>query len=146
MATLHDVVRSELQKFYLATEPGATNDRAWIFADDLMGRVFRWRRVEDVVDLAGKRDFMPETDPPYRDPIQERVRAAVTLAIQWWWDDDIAEMRADAAGRAVADMIDAWAVQYALEAAKRGPQPRRPPEIEAAYDAERRYDESRRRW
>src|SRR2546426_4124533 len=115
MAILTDVLRSELQNFYLATEQGATDERARIFAHDLMGRAFRWRRVEDVAEFAGKRDFMPETDPPYRDPIQERVRAVVASATKWWWDDDLTEMHADAAGRAVADMIDLWAVQDAID-------------------------------
>jgi hypothetical protein len=147
MSTVADVVRNAFREFYAETTNDPNAEHARIFADDLFGRVFRWRRVEDVAELTGKRDYLPELNPPYRDPIQERVRTVVASATRWWWSNDLAEMRADAAGRAVADMIDSWAVHYATEAAKLGPRPKAamPSEVEAAYDAERRYQERRGR-
>jgi hypothetical protein len=78
--------------------------------------------------------------------LQQKVHAAVAAAIRWWWDDEMAGMRADAGGWAVADLIELRLEYDAIEAAKRSPQPKRPPEIEAAYEAERRYEEGKRRW
>jgi hypothetical protein len=145
--TLSDIVHDALRKHYLETENDPNDEHARIFAADLFRRAYRWN-VEDIAERAGRQSYLPENDSPYRSPLQEKVRAAVASGIRWWWNDDLAEMRADAGGRAVADLIDEWSVHYALEAAKRGPQPKAamPPEVEAAYEAEQRYNESRRRW
>jgi hypothetical protein len=145
MPTLADVVRNVFQKYYLETEQGATDEPARLFAVDLFRRAYRWN-VEDIAERSGRQSYLPENDPPYRSPLQEKVRAAVASAIRWWFNDDLAEMRADAGGRAVADMIQLSMEYDAIEAARRGPQPKRPPEIEAAYEAERRYQERRGRW
>jgi hypothetical protein len=146
--TLADVVRNALRKYYIESEKDANVEHARFFADDLFGRAFHGRLVESIAERGGERDYLPEMDPPYRSALQERVRAVIASATRWWWDDDLADIRADAGGRAVADLIDDWSIQYALEAAKRGPQPKAvvPPEIKAAYEAERRWQEGRGRW
>jgi hypothetical protein len=145
MASLVDIVRTVFRTHFLETEPGASDVNARIFENYLYRRAFRYP-VEDIAERAGERDFFPEENPPYRSPLQEKVREAVASATYWWWDGEMAGMRADAAGRAVADLIELRMEYDAIEAAKRGPQPRRPPEIEAAYEAERRWPEGRGRW
>jgi len=145
MSTMADVVRNALQKYYLETEQGATDERARIFALDLFRRAYRWN-VENVAERAGRQHFLPENNPSYRSPLQEEVRAAVASAIRWWFDDDLAALRADAGGRAVADMIQLSMEYDAIEAARRGPRPKMPSEIEAAYESEHEYQERRGRW
>jgi hypothetical protein len=142
--TLPDLVRNVFRKHFLETELGYGDVNARIFEDYLYRRAFRYP-VERIAEGAGERDFLPEADSPYRSPLQEKVREAVASTTHWWWDN-LNEMRSDAAGRAVADLIELRLEYDAIEAAKRGPQPRRPPEIEAAFEAERRYEEGKRRW
>jgi hypothetical protein len=141
--TLGDIVWGVLRKYPLETEKDSSEENAAIFADELYRQAFRWP-IENVAEGAGEQNYLLETDPRWRSPLQERVRGAVAAAIQWWWDDQMAEMRADAGGRAVADLIEPWMVHQALQAAKRGPklQVPLPPEIAAAYAAEQRWRDS----
>ncbi len=142
---LADVVRNAFRKYYAETQNDPNAEHARIFAADLFRRAYRWN-VEDIAERAGRQNYLPENDPPYRSPLHEKVRAAVASAIRWWFDDDLAEIRADAGGRAVADMIQLSMEYDAIEAARRGPRLKMPTEIEAALEAERRYQERRGRW
>lgn len=119
-----------------------------VFAERIFKLAFRWP-LDDVAAGATRGSPLPELDPLWRSPLQECVRQAVARAVLWWGPDDaMAELRADAAGRAVADLIRSWMEHEAATAAKRGPEPKAPampPEIAAAYDAERRWRERGRR-
>lgn len=141
--TLDDLVFDQLRRYWAATGEGPFGE---LFAERLFALAFRWP-LEDVAASAARPSPLPELDqPPWRSPLQERVRQAVAASVRWWWPDDpLAELRADAAGRAVADLIQPWMAVDAAATAKRGPQPKlpaMPSEMAAAYDAERRWRET----
>jgi hypothetical protein len=91
---------------------------------------------------AAMRDYLPEQQPVTRTPFQERVRAAARKATKSEYQDQYAELRADARGRVLADAVEWWMISKALELAKRGPEVELPPEIAGAYAAEERRRDS----
>lgn len=143
--TIDDIVFDALCRHWSETGEGPHGE---VFAERMFKLAFRWP-LDDVAAGATRCSPLPEFDPPRRTSLQERVCQAVARAVSWWGPDDaLAELRADAAGRAIADLIHPWMEREAATAAKRGPEPRvpaMPPEIAAAYDAERRWRERGRR-
>jgi hypothetical protein len=95
---------------------------------------------------AAHSDYAPEHPLTQRTPLQERLRARIARFIgptfKSFQDD-----RGDAYARARVDMLDPWAPQFAVAAAVQEHIHAPVPEAErAAHEAERRYEEGRRRW
>jgi hypothetical protein len=140
--SLDDIFIDVAASHYVATEQGANSINGRLFGEELLNQAFRFAAVDDVAGRAGDRDPFPEINPRYRSILQEKIRTAIRHATAVWWDDELREARADSAGRAVADKVEPYIEAAARRIARLGPQskpPVLPPEIQAAYDAERRY-------
>lgn len=137
--SLDDVVFDVCIAYYLETENDQAAGHAELFGDALLDHAFQFYSVDEVAARAGRRCEPPELDEPYRMPLQQRIRAAVARFMRRLYrNDPMGEVRADAAARAVADRIEGAKEYDAMEAAKRGPQPKIPEDLRRAMEAEQR--------
>jgi hypothetical protein len=119
-------------------------ERAEIYAEHLMRSPFG--AGHGIGLRAAHSDYSAEYPPLQRTPLQERLRAKIAKWIAPTFKTN-QQARADAYARARVDLLDAWAPQFAVAEVVQAHLHAAVPEHErAAFEAEQRYNEERRRW